>query len=112
MPRFHYKPDPSRKTGFVNDSEKQRLIDKNEPFEILGIKYKKTGRFAPKFEMNVRFMDNSTSVMSFSAGTVPSRDELLDQAQKFLEENKGDTLVARLSQPEDSEARILTIEED
>ncbi|SRR6266550_2699667 len=108
---FKYKPTAGvGLPPFMDDDEKQRLIDEDEPFEILAIRFRPTGKFGAKFNLNVRKLDGEIETMSFTAdGSVPTRDDLIEQAMEFLQANKGETLVARLS--ENGQTRLLTIEE-
>jgi len=112
MGKFKYKATPGvGLPPFMDDDEKQRLIDENEPFEILTIRFRPTGKYGPKFNVNVRKLDGAIETISLTAdGSVPTRDELLEQAMDFLQANKGETLIGRLS--ESGQTRILTIEED
>jgi len=108
---FKYKKTPGvGLPPFMDDDEKQRLIDEKEPFEILSIRFRATGKYGAKFNLNVRKLDGTIETMSFTAdGTVPTRDDLLEQAMEFLQSNKGETLVARLS--EEGQTRLISIEE-
>lgn len=110
MGKFKYVA--KTKGEFIDGPEKDRLIAENEPFEIVGIRYKEKGKFGPQHYLQVRLInEEDLKTMTFSSdGTVFTRDDLLDQAMEYLAENKGETLIARLS--EEGNSKLITIEDD
>lgn len=111
-----FKYTPKFKGDFVDGDAKDALIAANEPFEIEAIRSSDKGKFGPQFYLKCKFLEGSVTglsegTMTFTAdGTVYTRDDLLEQAMDFLKANKGETLIARLS--EDGQTKLITIEED
>ena len=105
---FKAKVTPS---DFVKGPEKDALIEGKVPFEILKIRFSAKGRYGPQHYLKIRKIDGTLGTMTFSSdGTVFSRDDLLDQAMAYLDENPDDTLVARLRH--EGQTNIIDIEQD
>lgn len=111
-----FKFKPTFKGEFVDGSAKDALIAANEPFEIVGIRFSPKGQYGPQFYLKCNFIEGSVTglaegTMTWTAdGTVFTRDDLLEQAAEYLKANKGETLIARLSQ--EGQTKLVNIEED
>jgi len=113
-----FKFKPTFKGDFVDGDAKDALIASNEPFEIEAIRIGTKGQYGSQFYLKVKFVEGSVTGMTGGTMTFPAppdslvftRDDLLEQAHDYLKANKGETLIARLSQ--DGQTKLITIEED
>lgn len=96
---------------FIDGNQKDALIASQEPFEITKIRHSDKGQYGPQYYLSVRLMDGTEGTMTFTAdGSVYTRDDLLEQAMKFLKANDDESLIARLSKQD--RTTIITVEDD
>lgn len=73
---------------FVSEDEKEALIETGAEFPALRV-YRGEGQWGPKYNLVTVLPDeDEEKVMAFSAGSVDSRDRLLDRLIDFLEEEE------------------------
>ncbi len=73
---------------FVVEAEKEALIETGAEFPVLRV-YRGEGQWGPKYNLvTVLPGEDEEKVMSFSAGSVDSRDRMLDRLIDFLEEEE------------------------
>lgn len=110
---FKYVSKVSR--DFVGKERKAELIETAEAFEITKVRWSDKGDYGPQFYLSVRFQDDTTGTMTFSAkdpeeGGVVTRNDQLQQLQEYLEANEGESVVATLRR--EGQTNLIDIEED
>jgi len=69
--------------NYVGKEEKAVLVKGNVPFPVTRVTRVEAGRFGPKYNVHT-VLDGEERVISFGAGSVESRDRMLDALQGYL----------------------------
>lgn len=77
---------------YVGADEKNALIDNGIPIQITDVVYQEESKYGERYVCRVMLPDEESGehtderLMSFSAGTVESRDRMLEAMMKWLED--------------------------
>ena len=87
---------------YVGKDEKDVLIDNGIPFQITDVVYQEESKFGERFVCRVLMPDPESGeeeerLMSFGAGTVESRDRLLNALTEWLSEADNEPPYVKLS---------------
>jgi hypothetical protein len=69
--------------GFVGKDEKEELIADSTPLEVKGVELRKETQYGDQYFMLVN-LDGEDRIITFSVGTVQSRDRMLDAMATYL----------------------------
>lgn len=83
MAKFSDEYQDTGGLSFVSREEKEVLITSGAAFPALKV-YKGESRFGPRY-LIITELDDEERALSFAAGTVESRDRMLDALEEFLE---------------------------
>lgn len=96
--------DEYKDTGglnFVGKEEKAELIDSAEQFPIRQVFKGNSTEYGPKYNLIVE-LDGEERCISFGAGSVESRDRMLDAMIDYLDENEGEEVPVYLERQKQS----------
>lgn len=86
--------------NFVSGDEKKVLTENGIPFDITAVAKREAGKFGPEYALSVTVPNAETGepeerTMCFQAGTVNSRDDMLAQLERYLDEG-GEPVTCKL----------------
>jgi hypothetical protein len=76
--------------NFIGKEEKAELIESATPLPVNRV-IKGESKFGPRYVLTVS-LDGEDRALSFTAGSVESRDRMLDALQGYLADNEGETV--------------------
>lgn len=96
--------DEFKDTGslnYIGKEEKAELIESAEQFPVSQVFKAASAEYGPKYNCIVE-LDGESRCLSFGAGSVESRDRMLDAMIDYLEENEGDEVPVYLEKNKQS----------
>jgi len=74
--------------NWVKAEGKADLMESGTPFTVRSCSLEDTERFGERYRLEVTLVDGEEALMGFGAGSVDSRDRMLDAMAKYLEDDK------------------------
>jgi hypothetical protein len=90
-------------TGYINEADKSKLIEDGVPFPITGLKLDEHPKYGTRYVASVTVpagaLDNEEDddrLISFPYGTVDSRDRMLGEMSKWLDDPTNEPPLCKL----------------
>jgi hypothetical protein len=99
MGKFWEQNPPEKYQGnaFLSAEDVQQLIKNSTVVEIIGINFQEGGKFGDAYQVQLN-IEGDERIKSFTKGSVPSRDQMLDDMTTYFNQNGSDPVKVRFAE--------------